>query len=124
MRGRRALWIPGADHAGFETQVVYDKKLEKEGRSRFKLERGALYIETQAKELTDKLYYIKYGSLIVATVRPETIFGNDFEIAARHKLPSVEVIDQFGKLNEKTGKYRGLNITEARARVVSELHPR
>ena len=31
MRGRRALWIPGADHAGFETQIVYEKKLEKEG---------------------------------------------------------------------------------------------
>ena len=35
MAGYRALWIPGADHAGFETQVVYEKKLEKEGRSRF-----------------------------------------------------------------------------------------
>src|SRR5688572_25031238 len=35
MRGRRALWLPGMDHAGFETQVVFEKKLEKEGRSRF-----------------------------------------------------------------------------------------
>ena len=26
MRGKRALWVPGADHAGFETQVVYEKK--------------------------------------------------------------------------------------------------
>src|SRR5690348_3205221 len=26
MRGKRALWVPGADHAGFETQVVFDKK--------------------------------------------------------------------------------------------------
>ena len=32
MQGKAALWLPGADHAGFETQVVYDKKLEKEGR--------------------------------------------------------------------------------------------
>ena len=38
MQGYRALWIPGADHAGFETQVVYEKKLEKEGRSRFKMQ--------------------------------------------------------------------------------------
>src|SRR3989344_636420 len=30
MRGFRALWLPGLDHAGFETQVVYEKKLEKE----------------------------------------------------------------------------------------------
>jgi valyl-tRNA synthetase len=35
MRGFKSLWVPGADHAGFETQVVYEKKLEKEGRSRF-----------------------------------------------------------------------------------------
>src|SRR3989344_4665105 len=38
MAGYKALWIPGADHAGFETQVVYEKKLEKEGRSRFKMD--------------------------------------------------------------------------------------
>src|SRR5437868_3066042 len=31
MNGFKTLWIPGADHAGFETQVVYEKKLEKEG---------------------------------------------------------------------------------------------
>ena len=30
MAGRRALWLPGTDHAGFETQIVYERKLEKE----------------------------------------------------------------------------------------------
>ncbi|MBI2023985.1 valine--tRNA ligase [Candidatus Giovannonibacteria bacterium] len=45
MRGKKALWLPGADHAGFETQVVYDKKLEKEGRSRFKIPRDELWKE-------------------------------------------------------------------------------
>src|SRR5690606_9960038 len=25
MQGFKALWLPGADHAGFETQVVYEK---------------------------------------------------------------------------------------------------
>ena len=45
MRGRKTLWVPGADHAGFETQVVFDKKLEKEGRSRFKIPREELYAE-------------------------------------------------------------------------------
>ena len=29
MQGFKTLWLPGADHAGFETQVVYEKKLEK-----------------------------------------------------------------------------------------------
>ena len=35
MQGFKSLWFPGFDHAGFETQVVYEKKLEKEGRTRF-----------------------------------------------------------------------------------------
>jgi len=43
--GYKALWIPGADHAGFETQVVYEKKLEKEGRSRFGMNPDDLYKE-------------------------------------------------------------------------------
>ncbi|HRH26047.1 MAG TPA: valine--tRNA ligase [Candidatus Paceibacterota bacterium] len=45
MKGFKALWIPGADHAGFETQIVYEKKLEKEGRSRFKMDSQDLYKE-------------------------------------------------------------------------------
>ena len=45
MRGYRALWLPGADHAGFETQVVYEKQLEKEGRSRFNMDPQDLYNE-------------------------------------------------------------------------------
>ena len=48
MRGRKTLWVPGADHAGFETQVVFDKKLEKEGRSRFKIPRDELFAEMLA----------------------------------------------------------------------------
>src|SRR5580765_6468077 len=45
MRGFKALWVPGLDHAGFETQVVYEKKLEKEGKSRFGMESQQLYKE-------------------------------------------------------------------------------
>lgn len=48
MRGKKALWVPGSDHAGFETQVVYEKKLEKEGRSRFTMTRDELYNEILA----------------------------------------------------------------------------
>ena len=43
MKGEPTLWLPGADHAGFETQVVFEKKLEKEGRSRFDFDRQTLY---------------------------------------------------------------------------------
>ncbi len=45
MRGRKALWLPGTDHAGFETQVVFEKKLDKDGRSRFKMTREEFYRE-------------------------------------------------------------------------------
>jgi valyl-tRNA synthetase len=149
MKGDRTLWTPGTDHAGIETQVVFEKKLEKEGRSRFQMERKQFYeevlaftlenkgnIESQARllgascdwsanrftldspvidgvyatfrkmfgegliyrgerivnystkyrtaysdleveyeERTDPLYYLKYGPITVATVRPETKFG-------------------------------------------------
>lgn len=54
MRGRRALWVPGADHAGFETQIVYERQLEKEGRSRFDLSREELYREILAFTLANK----------------------------------------------------------------------
>lgn len=150
MAGRKTLWLPGADHAGFETQVVFDKKLEKKGRSRFLIPRDELWNEmyafTQENKIKmegqmrrlgascdwsrekftldkdiiqktqmafvdlykegliyrykrivnwcvkhqttlsdlelkhetrqDPLYYIAYGPLSVATVRPETIFGD------------------------------------------------
>lgn len=45
MQGKKALWQPGMDHAGFETQVVYEKKLDKEGRSRFQMTREEFYKE-------------------------------------------------------------------------------
>ena len=150
MRGHKTLWLPGADHAGFETQVVFDKKLEKEGRNRFAIPRDQLYqemldftlankkvmesqlrklgascdwsrekftldsdiirltqetfvqmykdgliyrgerivnwcvkhqttlsdLEVRYEERKDPLYYIKYGPLVLATVRPETKFGD------------------------------------------------
>jgi len=43
LKGNRALLLPGADHAGFETQVVYEKQLAKEGKSRFDFSREELY---------------------------------------------------------------------------------
>lgn len=42
-KGKQALLLPGADHAGFETQVVYEKHLAKEGKSRFDFTRDQLY---------------------------------------------------------------------------------
>jgi valyl-tRNA synthetase len=43
MKGVPTLWLPGADHAGIETQYVFEKKLAKEGKSRFDFDRETLY---------------------------------------------------------------------------------
>lgn len=150
MLGKKTLWLPGADHAGFETQVVYERKLKKEGRSRFEMTREEFYknvweytqknreivkeqlkklgsscdwtrdtftldnhivkatcetfkkmadeglvyrgkrlvnycvthktafsdLEVEHIEKKDPLYFMIYGPIVVATVRPETKFGD------------------------------------------------
>lgn len=151
MKGDSALWVPGTDHAGFETQITFERKLKKEeGKSRLDFDRNTLYqkiwdfvqqnkhliddqiremgasvdwtrykftldpevlelvfntfkkmvdeelvyrddyvvnycpalgttfadLEVNYEERSDPLYYIKYGPLIVATVRPETKLGD------------------------------------------------
>ncbi len=150
LKGDRTIYVPGADHAGIETQTVFEKALEKEGRSRFQMTREQFYEETnmfvqgfrgnmesqirvlgssvdwsvnrftldpavierayetfrklyadglvyrgerivnysvkyrtaysdlevEHEERTEPLYFIKYGPITVATVRPETKFGD------------------------------------------------
>ena len=43
MLGKATLWLPGTDHAGIETQFVFEKKLKKKGTSRFQFDRETLY---------------------------------------------------------------------------------
>lgn len=43
MQGDDTVWIPGTDHAGIETQYVFEKKLQKEGKSRFNFDRTTLF---------------------------------------------------------------------------------
>ncbi len=43
MKGEAALWLPGTDHAGIETQFVFEKKLKLEGKSRLDFTREQLY---------------------------------------------------------------------------------
>jgi valyl-tRNA synthetase len=43
MKGRDVAYIPGADHAGFETWVVFDKTLEQSNKNRFDFSREQLY---------------------------------------------------------------------------------
>ena len=43
MLGQPTLWLPGGDHAGIETQFVFEKELAKKGKSRFDFDRETLY---------------------------------------------------------------------------------
>ena len=150
MKGDPTLWLPGGDHAGIETQYVFEKSLAKVGKSRFQFDRDTLYrmieafveknrninrdqmkrlgfsldwsryhyslepeivttvldtfkklhadglvyrddrlvnycpkcgtgysdLEIKHVEQNDPLYYMKYGPFVLATVRPETKFGD------------------------------------------------
>ncbi len=48
--------------------------------------------------------------------------SNDFEIAMRHNLPRVAVIDEEARMTEPAGPYRGLDRYEARDAVVRDLN--
>lgn len=52
MKGFAALWLPGSDHAGIETQFVFEKKLKQEGKSRLDYDQETLYgmIESYVNE--------------------------------------------------------------------------
>ena len=43
LKGNHTWYIPGADHAGFETWVVYERALESLGHTRFEYSRDELY---------------------------------------------------------------------------------
>ncbi len=257
MQGYSALWIPGMDHAGFETQFVYEKQLAKKGESRMDFDRSTLYnnifkfvkdnsgliyeqfkrlgfsadwersvftldenvidqvvktfkkmyeekyvyrdnyivnycvhdgttladLEVKHEERKDPLYYIKYffensknKFITVATVRPETMFGdvaiavnpkdkryknlvgkkvviplttrqipiiedktvdmefgtgavkitpahdaNDFEVAKRHNLESISIIDLNGRLFNSIPEINTKKVKEARQLAVEKL---
>ena len=52
MKGFDAVFLPGADHAGFETWVVYERELEAQGKTRFDYTREQLY--SQVWDFVDK----------------------------------------------------------------------
>jgi valyl-tRNA synthetase len=135
-------------------------------------------LEVEYEERDAQLYYIKYGPLTLATVRPETKLGDtalavhpkdkryaryvgstltitsvdgpitmrvvadaavdpkfgtgvvkvtpahdpaDFEIGRRHGLEVRQVIGFDGRMNERAGKYAGLDRFECRAKIVQDM---
>ena len=104
MNGKKALWLPGADHAGFETQVVYEKKLEKEGRSRFTMGRKELYDEIMAFTLENKSSMEKELRQLGASCDWSR------EVFTLEKRVIETVYSTFKKLSEDGLLYRGARI--------------
>jgi len=46
---------------------------------------------------------------------------NDYEVALRHGLPMVNILNLDGTLNESAGSYQGQTVMEARNRVVADM---
>ncbi|NUU99225.1 valyl-tRNA synthetase [Marinitoga sp. 1154] len=46
---------------------------------------------------------------------------NDYLLGQRHNLESVQIMDEYAKINENGGKYSGLNREEARKAVIEDL---
>ena len=46
---------------------------------------------------------------------------NDFEVAVRHELPSIQVINNDGSMSEETGLYAGMDRLACRQKVVEDL---
>lgn len=69
--------------------------------------------------IADKIVDPNFGTGAVK-VTPAHDF-TDFEIAKRHKLPFIKVIDENGKMTEEAGVYQGLDRFEARKRILEDL---
>ncbi|MDO8518363.1 MAG: valine--tRNA ligase [bacterium] len=104
MRGKKTLWLPGADHAGFETQVVYERQLEKEGRSRFEMPPEQLYKEILDFTLGNKIFMEgQLRQLGASCDWSRELFTLDERVVKT-------VYDTFRKLNDDGLLYRGSRI--------------
>lgn len=61
MKGEPTLWLPGADHAGILTQVVFERELAKRGKTRFDLGRKKFFQECM--KFTQKNKKLMYAQL-------------------------------------------------------------
>ncbi len=59
MGGDATLWLPGADHAGILTQVVYERELEKQGKTRHDLGREEFFKQTYDYTQKNKTHMYK-----------------------------------------------------------------
>jgi valyl-tRNA synthetase len=101
MRGKDAIYIPGADHAGFETWVVFEKKLAKEGKSRFDYSRDELY-----KQVWDFVHEQRGNMELQLRALGASCSWNDLVFTLDKKVVDT-VYSTFKKLWDEGLVYRG-----------------
>ncbi|MCX7845167.1 MAG: valine--tRNA ligase [Dictyoglomaceae bacterium] len=104
MQGFNALWIPGTDHAGIATQMVVERELSKEGKSRWDLGREKFLEKVwQWKE--------KYGQTIIEQLKKLGV-SCDWERLrfTMDEIYSKAVIKAFVELYHKGYIYKGERI--------------
>ena len=101
MKGKKVLWLPGGDHAGIETQFVFEKKLSKEGKSRFDFDRNTLY-----KMISD---YVEKNKDINKNQLKRMGFSLDWSRYHYSLEPKIvkKIVETFKKLHKDKLIYRG-----------------
>ena len=101
MQGFSSLWIPGMDHAGFETQYVYEKNLAKEGKSRMDFDRDTLY-----KNIYD---FVENNSSLIFQQFKRLGFSADWDRSVNAWDPNVisTVYQTFEKMEKEGFVYKG-----------------
>lgn len=100
MEGRPTLFLPGTDHAGIETQFVFEKRLAKEGKSRFDFSRNELYEKINA--------YVEENRGIVKKQAKRLGFSLDWSRERYTLEPQIlaTVFETFRKLHQDGLIYR------------------
>lgn len=104
MLGEESLWQPGTDHAGIETQFVFEKKLAKLGQSRFNFDRETLY--------TMIWDYVQENSTTAVNQMKKIGASADwsrFHFMLEPELVKI-VLDTFKKLHQADLVYRDLRL--------------
>ncbi|MCX7988747.1 MAG: valine--tRNA ligase [Thermodesulfovibrio sp.] len=76
-------------------------------------------INREIPVIADSAVDMEFGTGAVK-VTPSHDF-NDAEMAQRHALPYVCVIDEEGKMTDEAGKYKGMDRYEARKKIIADL---
>lgn len=69
--------------------------------------------------IADKKIDPTFGTGMVKVTPAHDIL--DYEIGKRHNLESIQVIDEFGRMNQNANEFLGLKTTEAREKIIQKL---